>query len=375
MTSLRDMQQRKPEKVIMRPFRVVVITMGSIFLAEVVSKAVRSSIPAISFEAETVVDSLAAVIISLPLLHFFVFQPFRRYMADKQLAEAALRESELKYRSLVESTDDSIYLVDPDYRYLFINRRHLSRLGLSEEQVLGRPFSEFHSIDETNEFIKKTDAALSSGESNQYEYQSLRDGKYFLQTFSPVKDQHGKAFALTVVSKNITKRKQMEEELRSLSLTDELTGLYNRRGFMALAAQHLKIANRHGKGIFMLYADMDSLKEINDTFGHKEGDNALFEFSQILKESFRESDIIARIGGDEFVVLPVGSSESSVEIIKTRLENRVDAHNTKRNRGYKISVSVGVPFYNPERPLSLGELIAQGDALMYEQKRFKKNRG
>jgi diguanylate cyclase (GGDEF)-like protein len=100
-------------------------------------------------------------------------------------------------------------------------------------------------------------------------------------------------------------------------LTDELTGLYNRRGFFVSAQQQLKLANRYNKGIFIFSADLDDLKIINDNFGHKTGDSALVETANILKKTFRESDIIARIGGDEFVILGMENPQINTEFILT----------------------------------------------------------
>lgn len=373
MAKGRDFSQiNGPAGALIKSLRVFMITMVSIFLAEAIATLITYQMQISSLGPRLLIESASAIIITFPLLHFFVFKPIRYCIADQQKAEAALKESEDKFRSLVDSTDDSIYMVDSKYRYLFINKHHLSRLGVSEARILGRPFGDFHSDIETNVFMGKIDSVMISGESSQHEYKSQRDGRYFLQTFSPVKGSDGNAFAVTIISKNITKRKQMEEELRSLSLTDELTGLYNRRGFMTLAAQHLKIVNRLKKGIFMLYADLDGLKKINDTFGHKEGDRVIFETAYILRHNYRDSDIVARIGGDEFVVLPVGSAESSVNMIKDRLENKIIMHNEKTGRPYKISLSVGIAYYNPEEPSTVEELLAKADKLMYEQKRLKK---
>lgn len=172
--------------------------------------------------------------------------------------------------------------------------------------------------------------------------------------------------------KEITRRKQLEEELKAISLTDDLTGLYNRRGFFTLTEHLLKVAKREKRGMFMLYADLDGLKGINDNFGHKEGDNALIDFADILKTSYRESDVIARIGGDEFVVIPVGFAGDNEEIINNRLQEKLDAHNAKGNRRYsRLSVSAGIAFYDPEKPCSIDELLNQGDKLMYESKKNK----
>src|SRR4030042_6562211 len=272
---------------------------------------------------------------------------------ERKLSEEALRESEEKYRSLVESTEDSIYLVDCNYKYLFINKKHISRIGLLGNEYLYKAFSEFHSPDETKWFIEKANKAFNTGESVRYEYKSLRDGKYFLQTFSPVKKADGKIVAVTVISKDITEYKILEEKLHVLSLTDELTGIYNRRGFFTLAEQVLKLCKRQKKGVYLLYADIDNLKKINDTFGHKEGDLALIEIADILKKSYRDSDIAARIGGDEFVVIPIGTTGDNIELIISRLQKAIEIHNSKGNRKYNLSVSIGVTYYNPEHRCSI----------------------
>ena len=292
---------------------------------------------------------------------------------ERKLSEEALRESEEKYRSLVESTDDSIYLVDRNYRYLFINKKHISRMAFSCNEYLYKAYSEFHSPDETKWFIEKANKVFNTGESVRYEYKSLRDSRYFLQTFSPVKKADGKIVAVTVVSKDITEYKILEVKLHSLSLTDELTGIYNRRGFFTLAEQVLMLSKRQKKGLYLLYADLDNLKKINDTFGHKEGDLALIEIADILKKSYRESDVAARIGGDEFVVIPIGTTGDNIELITSRLQKVIEIHNSKGNRKYKLSVSIGVTYYDPEHPCSIDELLLKVDKLMYEQKRQKQN--
>ncbi len=233
-------------------------------------------------------------------------------------------------------------------------------------------YNEFHSQKETKEFIEKMNMVCKTGESIQYEHRSDRDGRYFLRTVSPVNNSDGITMAVTVVSKDITDRKQMEEKLRDLSFTDELTGLYNRRGFFAFVAQQLKLSDRLKRGVFMLYADMDGLKSINDTLGHLEGDQALIDMANILKATYRDSDIVGRIGGDEFVVIPIGTTGDDIKIITDRFQENLENHNAKRNRGYKLSISIGVSYYDPENPCSIDELLLQADRMMYEQKKLKK---
>ncbi len=162
-----------------------------------------------------------------------------------------------------------------------------------------------------------------------------------------------------------------EEELLALSLTDELTGLYNRRRFFILTEQYLKVAMRKKKKWMLLYIDMDGLKWINDHYGHDEGDQALIKLSSILKKTFRESDIIARIGGDEFAVL-LESTDGIDEILTTRLYENIGNYNAKVSSYYKLSISIGAAQFDPEYPISLDRLLSKADALMYAQKRRAK---
>jgi diguanylate cyclase (GGDEF)-like protein len=162
---------------------------------------------------------------------------------------------------------------------------------------------------------------------------------------------------------------KLHEKLLSMSVTDELTGLYNRRGFFTLAEQQLNIYNRLKEEIYLLYADLDNLKVINDTRGHPEGDHAIIETAKIFRDSFRKSDIIARIGGDEFVAIPFGMTRNGVKITTSRLQKNLEIYNAKRYGSYDLSISVGMACYNPESPCSIDELLSQADKSMYEQKR------
>jgi diguanylate cyclase (GGDEF)-like protein len=169
----------------------------------------------------------------------------------------------------------------------------------------------------------------------------------------------------------ITQRKIMEKDLLAMSLTDDLTGLNNRRGFLSLAAQYLKLVNRQKINTFLFYADVDRFKHINDTYGHSEGDKVLVDIANILKKSFRDSDIIARIGGDEFVVLPIGFNEFDPEIIHKRIRENFKLLNYEYNRKYTVSISVGIAHYNAKKPCSIEELLDIADKLMYKDKKAK----
>ncbi len=164
-----------------------------------------------------------------------------------------------------------------------------------------------------------------------------------------------------------------EAALLALSLTDELTDLYNRRRFFVLAEQYLKVAVRTKKRLLLFYLDMDGLKLINDRCGHNEGDQALIALASVLKKTFRESDIIARIGGDEFVAL-LESTDDKTEILIARLDENIKDYNLKVSQDYELSVSVGVADFDPQDPISIDELLSRADALMYAQKRKKQEK-
>jgi diguanylate cyclase (GGDEF)-like protein len=164
---------------------------------------------------------------------------------------------------------------------------------------------------------------------------------------------------------------ETQERLRSLSLKDELTGLLNRRGFFALAEQQVKIAKRQNRTMLLLIGDMDNLKQINDTLGHSEGDAAIIESAAILRESFRQSDIIARIGGDEFAILQVENLAGNVKAPVDRLQHNIALRNEQAKRKYHLSMSIGTSLYDPCGEHSINELIKQADDIMYEQKKRK----
>jgi len=167
-------------------------------------------------------------------------------------------------------------------------------------------------------------------------------------------------------------RQRMMRELQAMSITDDLTRLYNRRGFLTLGREMLNMGKRIKKRIVLLYADLDGFKKINDEFGHQEGDRVLIEVAGILKETFRESDIIARVGGDEFVLLGLIDSVINLEILTARLQDKLRLHNERGRFPYQISMSIGGVSYDIDSSLSIQELLSQADKLMYKQKQSRR---
>ncbi|MBN1412404.1 MAG: GGDEF domain-containing protein [Spirochaetales bacterium] len=164
----------------------------------------------------------------------------------------------------------------------------------------------------------------------------------------------------------------LNHELHNISVKDELTGLYNRRGFYALADQHLNLCNRTHKSFILIFLDLDGLKKINDTYGHKEGDEAIKASAKIIKKVFRSADIMARLGGDEFVVIAVDNTIEDVDTISNRLTNGIDNFNRKKVKPYHFSISMGFAKFDPDQKMSLSEIISNADKELYRQKKIKK---
>jgi two-component system, cell cycle response regulator len=166
-------------------------------------------------------------------------------------------------------------------------------------------------------------------------------------------------------------RKRLLTEMRNLSLRDELTGLYNRRGFFALTEQRFKLARRENTRLLFIIADLDGLKTINDTYGHELGDHAIRDAADILKDTFRESDIVGRIGGDEFAIVVDENVPESAETVTARLRDKIDAFKKEHLRHYQLSISVGIAHCDPVSSCSIDEMLANADELMYQQKKAK----
>lgn len=180
--------------------------------------------------------------------------------------------------------------------------------------------------------------------------------------------------ALVRVMRYAIERNRTQAELRNLSLVDELTGLYNRRGFLTFAEQYLKLAQRKQKGLLLMFADLDDLKRINDTYGHHEGDLALIRTAKTLRETFRKSDLIGRFGGDEFPIMAMEADARTAGVIEKHLQENLSRHNEQTQSRYKLSLSVGSVYFDPEEAsgCTVEELMEKADEALYERKRANK---
>ena len=167
-------------------------------------------------------------------------------------------------------------------------------------------------------------------------------------------------------------RQRVQLQKLSLSLIDDLTGLNNRRGFLALAEYQVKVARRTGKSFLLAFVDLDGMKQINDTFGHQEGNRALVDAAKVLKDSFRQSDVLARLGGDEFAILIAEADGTSIYTVVQRVQQKLLSCNADPGRQYDLSFSIGIVADDATQQSDLEQLLSQADALMYEHKRSKR---
>jgi two-component system cell cycle response regulator len=163
------------------------------------------------------------------------------------------------------------------------------------------------------------------------------------------------------------RQNQAESELSHLAISDELTGLYNQRGFLLLGSERMKLAHGMKKNVLLFFADLDNLKQINDQFGHQEGDQALLKAAEIFRNTFRNSDITGRFGGDEFTALVIEEYGQTADTISKRLQENM-AQLAANNTQYPLALSVGMTRYAAELPSSLKKMLVHADQALHKQK-------
>jgi diguanylate cyclase (GGDEF)-like protein len=175
-----------------------------------------------------------------------------------------------------------------------------------------------------------------------------------------------------MLTRSLIKSRETESRLQEISLIDELTGIYNRRGFYSLAQHQIGMAKRTGRTMLVGFFDLDHMKDINDVHGHNAGDAIILSAVGVLKKTFRSSDILSRWGGDEFVVMMCNAESDDREAIEARIARHIDAYNEKADHPYLLSMSWGIVLYDPASHEELEEIIARADALMYANKGRKR---
>ena len=295
----------------------------------------------------------------------------RRRVADLEAVEAerarvieALRESEEKYRVLLDDSSDPIFAFAPEGRYLYVNKAFADGVGRQREDIINQTIWDVFPNDEANHRYATVKWVFENAKTKDIEVRVSRaDGDhYYLTTVKPILDNHGQVATVICISKEITERKRMEQELQYLSTHDTLTGLFNRNFFETELAR-LQPSRQFPVSIIII--DMDNLKQVNDQLGHVVGDQLIQKVAQFLRETFRAEDIIARIGGDEFALLLPRTNETAVEAAVSRLRAKL-----QQNSDARLSVSIGAATSADDGPLV--EVMRIADDCMYQEKNAHK---
>jgi diguanylate cyclase (GGDEF)-like protein/PAS domain S-box-containing protein len=322
---------------------------------------------------------------------------------------------------------DGVYFKDRESRFVLISQSLALRFALSDPaEAIGKTDFDMFSPEHARQAFDDEQEIIRTGQPvvEKEEKETWPDGKetWVLTTKLPLTDDDGIVIGTMGISRDITDRKRAERELHeyrvrleelvakrtaellranellendiaarkvaeqdlalkaqalarsnaaleNLSLIDDLTGLYNRKGFLALAEHRAKLAFRNTEPFSIVFVDLDGLKGINDTFGHQEGDRALVDLGNILRDCFRQSDILSRLGGDEFALFVAETGENE---IASRIQQKLDAYHAAAHRHYRLSVSIGIVSGSPMTDSDIETLLGLADELMYQQKRNKR---
>lgn len=297
-------------------------------------------------------------------------------MSDSELSLDELRENLRRMEAFIDNSPTASFMKDAAGRYVYCNSRMESMFYAPLGGLEGKTDFEWLPEYLAKQMWTLDQSVLTSGETHE-SMQSIPspDGgeSHWLVFRFPFTSATGEKFVGGVAA-DVTQLKEMQERLESLTLTDELTGLNNRRGFLRLADARLQLSRRTGEKLLMIFADLDDLKIINDNYGHETGNEALRGAAHVIKDTFRQTDVTSRWGGDEFVILIGHSDEETEEIVLRRLRDAVDQFNNATERRFTLSISLGCSPVDVNSAQTLDEMVTAADAKMYADKAKRKKR-
>jgi len=290
-------------------------------------------------------------------------------VSDRKEAAEALNRERAYLERLFESIPEGVALVDTDDRVLRINPEFSRLFGYEAEEVVGQHLEELIVPPGREREARRITRRISEGERVRLDtVRRHKDGTLIeVGVVGTPVEFEGRGIAVYGIYQDIRERKSLEAALRRASTTDELTGVLNRRGFLSLARREWKLARRRDHEMMLIYADLDDFKEINDEYGHVEGDQVLKSVGRLMRDSVRATDLVARMGGDEFVALAIESKTDAA--IFSRIEASIREFNESSGLPYRIAMSIGSVTIPARSVDSLEELLSKADARMYEEKR------
>lgn len=293
-------------------------------------------------------------------------------VTEPRRLQDALRASEERFKTFMDRTPAVAWIKDEQGRYLFANRYYEIQFGITTEEWKGKTDFDLWPEDFARRCREKELEVLQSGQPKETfgpaADRSGQDRYWHLLRF-PFRDVSGQRY-IGGIATDATQRYELEAKMRQESLMDDLTGLYNRRGFQKRAEKEIERARALNSPCVLFYFDMDGLKAVNDSHGHDAGDALLVAIGEVLRVTFRDSDIIGRLGGDEFAVLAVNCVTD--DLLFERLMAKIHEYNRSQGLPYLLSLSVGRVTLDTQREQTLEDALARADERMYADKRGRR---
>ena len=291
----------------------------------------------------------------------------------RRMADAALRQSEQRFAVLAMQAPVGIFHTDVAGACTFVNERFCGLAGIEAASVLGAGWRRIVHPEDLDRVGDEWIQAAADGRSFRMEYRLITatgDTLWVEGSAEAIVGLDGAVTGYIGIVHDLSERKRAEDALRATSLQDQLTGLNNRRGFLALAEQEYRRARRLRATVLVTYADVDAFKFINDSFGHSAGDEALVQVAAAFRASYRDTDVVGRIGGDEFVALSVHESPAVAAATEVALRRRLDVRlrEASAQRPYDLRISTGSAT-SDDTNASVEGLLALADAALYNAKR------
>ena len=307
-----------------------------------------------------------------------------RDITERKQAEENMKNAKDELQMILDSVPAIIFYKDKEGRIIRANKTLADSWKMPIKDIIGKTADELFPKEQAEKINKDDREVIISGKPKRDIIQpyTTPDGiRWAITDKIPHKDKEGKVIGVIGLAKDITERKKAEEELQEskkklekLAWIDSLTGCYSRGYGLELLDRQIKLSHRSKSPLLLNFLDVDNFKDINDTFGHEEGDKVLKEVVKLLKSTLREIDIICRMGGDEFLLIFPDSSLKEAPLIKERLIKSLTKLNHSLKKPYKIELSIGLSCYDPANPQPMNELIQIADQKMYEDKRNKKQK-
>lgn len=287
--------------------------------------------------------------------------------AGCMLAVKTLHENVERYRMLLDESSDPIFTFYPDGTYRYVNQAFAEGVGLRVEDIINRKIWDVFSKEEADKRYAVLNWVFTNGVTKVFDVRVPRPegDRFYITTVKPVLDESGVVKSVICISKEITERKKVETELLHLSTHDILTGLYNRNFFEVELA---RLQNSRLFPVSIVIIDLDNLKATNDRWGHSRGDEIIRQAAELVRRSFREEDIAARIGGDEFAVLLPETDQNAAEAVVDRLRG-----NQTSAEFDSLCLSIGVA--TGEAGCNLMDVLRSADTSMYREKMSRKANG